>query len=70
MGQKTVWTDGAARREAFAKLTHSERMKYEIARELGLIDRVREVGWAGLTAKETGRIGGLMKKRRKMEQQH
>ena len=35
-------------------------MKYEIARELGLLDRVREVGWAGLTAKETGRIGGLI----------
>ena len=42
------------------------RMKYEIARELGLLDRVKEVGWAGLTAKETGRIGGLMgQKKRK-----
>ena len=40
-------------------------MKYEIARELGLLDRVREVGWAGLTAKETGRIGGLMGQRKK-----
>ncbi|HIU20034.1 MAG TPA: small, acid-soluble spore protein, alpha/beta type [Candidatus Limiplasma stercoravium] len=38
-------------------------MKYEIARELGLMDRVRQVGWAGLTAKETGRIGGLMARR-------
>ena len=35
-------------------------MKYEIARELGLLDRVKAVGWAGLSAKETGRIGGLM----------
>ena len=51
---------GAARRNAFAALTREERMKYEIARELGLLDRVREVGWAGLTAKETGRIGGLI----------
>ena len=42
------------------------RMKYEIARELGLLDRVKEVGWAGLTAKETGRIGGLIgQKKRK-----
>ena len=66
MAGKSVWADGAARREAFAKLTHDERMKYEIARELGLIDRVREVGWAGLTAKETGRIGGLIgQKKRK-----
>ena len=49
-----------------AALTPDERLKYEIARELGLLDRVREVGWAGLTAKETGRIGGLMgQKKRK-----
>ena len=41
-------------------LTRDERLKYEAARELGLLDRVREVGWAGLTAKETGRIGGLV----------
>ena len=41
-------------------------MKYEIARELGLLDRVRQVGWAGLSAKETGRIGGLIgRKKRK-----
>ena len=32
----------------------------ELARELGLLDRVRQVGWAGLSAKETGRIGGLI----------
>ena len=57
---------GAARRNALATLTRQERMKYEIARELGLLDRVREVGWAGLTAKETGRIGGLIgQKKRK-----
>ncbi|MDD5896874.1 MAG: small, acid-soluble spore protein, alpha/beta type [Clostridia bacterium] len=56
---------GAARRNAFAALTREERMKYEIARELGLLDRVREVGWAGLTAKETGRIGGLIGQKKK-----
>ena len=56
---------GTARRNAFAALTREERMKYEIARELGLLDSVREVGWAGLTAKETGRIGGLIKSRTK-----
>ena len=27
-----------------------------------LMDKVRQVGWAGLSAKETGRIGGLMAK--------
>ena len=56
---------GMNRRHALTMLTQNERMKYEIARELGLLDRVREVGWAGLTAKETGRIGGCMKNRKK-----
>lgn len=54
---------GARRRQAFAYLTLNERRKYEIARELGLLTRVREVGWAGLSAKETGRIGGLLSTR-------
>lgn len=46
-----------------------DRMKYEIAEELGLLDKVLSEGWRSLTSKETGRIGGLMtKKRRKMEQ--
>lgn len=38
--------------------TDMEKMKYEAASELGLIDRLLEVGWGGLTAGETGRIGG------------
>ena len=37
----------------------------EIAEELGLLDKVREVGWAGLSAKETGRMGGLLTKKKK-----
>lgn len=40
-------------------------MKYEIAEELGLIDKVKNLGWGGLSAKETGRIGGLMAVRKK-----
>lgn len=46
-------------------MTPMEKMKYEIAEELGLLDRVKRDGWRSLTAKETGRIGGLMNKRRK-----
>ncbi len=65
MNGKDSHLSGTARRNAFAMLTREERMKYEIARELGLLDRVREVGWAGLTAKETGRIGGLIGQRKK-----
>ncbi len=41
-----------------------EEMKYEIASELGLIDRVVENGWGSLTARETGRIGGIMTKKK------
>lgn len=42
-----------------------EKIKYEIADELGLKDKVDEFGWGGLTAEETGRIGGIMTKRKK-----
>lgn len=45
-----------------------EKMKYEIAEELGLLDKVEEFGWKSLTAKETGRIGGLMTKRKKAQE--
>ncbi|MEG0051121.1 MAG: small, acid-soluble spore protein, alpha/beta type [Terrisporobacter sp.] len=41
-------------------LTQDDIMKYEIAQELGLLDKVDEKGWAGLTAKEAGRIGGIL----------
>ena len=48
--------------------TEDEKLKYEIAEELGLLDKVKEGGWRSLTSKETGRIGGLItKKRREME---
>lgn len=36
------------------------REKYRAAQKAGLLERVLEVGWAGLSAKESGRIGGLM----------
>ncbi len=42
-----------------------EEMKYEIAEELGLKEKVDALGWSGLTAEETGRIGGIMTKRKK-----
>lgn len=42
-----------------------EKMKYEIAEELGLTEKVEKLGWGGLTAEETGRIGGVMTKRKK-----
>ncbi|MCG8539907.1 MAG: alpha/beta-type small acid-soluble spore protein [Clostridia bacterium] len=42
-----------------------DQWKYEIASELGLLDKVLSNGWGGLTAKETGRIGGLITVRKK-----
>jgi len=45
--------------------TPEDRMKIEIAKELGLMDKIKEIGWGGLTAKESGRIGGIMTVRKK-----
>ena len=42
-----------------------EKIKYEIAEELGLKDKVEALGGGGLSAEETGRIGGIMTKRKK-----
>ncbi|MGB9680363.1 MAG: small, acid-soluble spore protein, alpha/beta type [Thermoanaerobacteraceae bacterium] len=39
--------------------------KIEAAKELGLIDKVKKKGWAGLSAEETGRIGAMVKKKLK-----
>ncbi len=41
-------------------LTENDLIKLEIAKEIGLIDKIEELGWGGLTAKESGRIGGIM----------
>ncbi len=51
-------------------LKPEEEMKYEIARELGYLDKVMTSGWNSLTAKESGRIGGIItKKKREMKKQ-
>ncbi len=46
-------------------LDEEEKMKYEVAEELGLLDKVLEYGWKSLTSKETGRIGGLVTKKKR-----
>lgn len=43
----------------------NDRMKFEITEELGLLEKVETLGWKGLTARETGRIGGLMNQKKK-----
>ena len=47
------------------KLKPEEILKFEIATELGLSDKVINGGWRSLTAKESGRIGGLITKRKR-----
>lgn len=46
-----------------AVVTALARLKLEIAEEIGLLPKVREVGWAGLSAAEAGYLGGMMSKR-------
>lgn len=47
------------------EITPEEQLKYEIAEELGLLDKVLDTGWKSLSAKDTGRIGGLITKRKR-----
>jgi hypothetical protein len=48
------------RTDSIQTMTRQERLKYEAASELGLLDRLIKVGWGGLTAGETGRIGAAV----------
>ncbi len=43
-------------------LTPEEKLKYEIAEELGLMPEILSDGWKSLSAKTTGKIGSLVKK--------
>ncbi|MFW2489014.1 small, acid-soluble spore protein, alpha/beta type [Clostridium chromiireducens] len=54
-----------ANKELTADEKMREKIKYEIAEELGLTDKVKSEGWGGLSSVETGRIGGIMAKRKK-----
>lgn len=47
------------------ELTPLDVLKLEIARELGLGEKVASEGWGMLTAAETGRVGGMLHKRLK-----
>ncbi len=46
-------------------LTPEEQLKWEIAKEIGVYDKVLESGWRSLSAKESGRIGGIVASRKK-----
>ena len=47
------------------KLTPNDILKLEVAAELGLTDKIDATGWKSLTARESGKIGGIMAKRKK-----
>lgn len=49
----------------YDNLSENDKLKYEIAEELGLLDKVKELGWKGLSAKESGKIGGMIVARKK-----
>lgn len=49
------------------ELTPHDLFKIEVAKELGLWEKIQKYGWAELTAEESGRIGGVMT--RKMREQ-
>ena len=44
------------------RLEANVKKKYAAAENLGLTNRLREVGWAGLSAKDTGRIGAQVRR--------
>lgn len=44
--------------------TH-DLLKMEVAEELGLLEKVRRLGWGGLSARESGKVGGVMTRRLK-----
>lgn len=55
------------KKKCLMKIDPLEPLKLEIAAELGLLEQVQTKGWHTLTAKDAGRIGGLMNQRRKRE---
>lgn len=63
--KKIVKAKLKSKKELTEEEKEREKIKYEIAGELGLVEKVKSVGWSGLTAEETGRIGGIMTKRNK-----
>ncbi|MCI8274846.1 MAG: small, acid-soluble spore protein, alpha/beta type [Lachnospiraceae bacterium] len=46
-------------------LTQEEKLKLEIAEEIGVYDKVIREGWRSLSAKESGRIGGMMTRKKR-----
>lgn len=70
----TEWKEKDRKGDLIAKKEGTDRggkrdlaMKYEVAEELGLLEKVERCGWRGLTSRESGRIGGIMGTRKTAE---
>lgn len=57
---KTAAKKKSTKKKKKKPLTTIDKFKIEVAKELGLWEKVKQVGWAGLSAAETGQIGGYM----------
>ena len=67
--QKEVITVASSNKPVNANAANAlDRMKYEVATELGIADTVRSQGWATMTSADCGRVGGHMV--RKMIEQY
>lgn len=53
----------AAPKQKKKEPTPLDRLKLQIAEELGLAEKVRVQGWGMLTAAESGRLGGILNRR-------
>lgn len=62
-GRNTMAKEKDFIEKTLEEMDETERLKYETAVELGLIDKLKKNGWKSLSASETGRLGGIMNKK-------
>ena len=43
-----------------SKQSAYDALKLRVTEDLGLLEKVKQVGWGGLSAAESGRVGGIM----------
>jgi len=52
-----------AKKKKAKPLSERDKLKMEIARELGILEQVENEGWDSLSNAICGKVGGLMSKR-------
>jgi len=63
VGSMTRRQDRGAEGSSEASRAAVERLKYEVAQDLGLDDDIASRGFANMTTREVGKIGGHMVRR-------